>query len=70
MVTPGGPEDGGDFGSETTNTKNSGIQDALDCAKGNKKMSTSLAAESLKLSRTGWIIGRMKCCPLGIKTDG
>ena len=30
MVTTGGPEDSGDFGPETTNTKNSRIQESLD----------------------------------------
>ena len=33
MVTPGGPEDGGDFGPETTNAKNSRIQESFDCIK-------------------------------------
>ncbi len=37
LVTPNGPEDGGDFGPRTTGTRTSGIQEALDHAKGNRK---------------------------------
>lgn len=37
LVTPNGPEDGGDFGPKTTGTKTSGIQEALDFAKENQK---------------------------------
>jgi len=32
VVTPGGPEDGGDFGPKTPGTKTSGLQEALDRA--------------------------------------
>ncbi len=37
LVTPNGPEDGGDFGPKTTGTRTSGIQEALDYAKANRK---------------------------------
>lgn len=37
LVTPEGPEDGGNFGPETDGTKTSGTQEALDYAKANKK---------------------------------
>lgn len=37
LVTPNGPEDGGDFGPNTTGTRTSGIQEALDYAKANRK---------------------------------
>jgi len=37
LVTPSGPEDGGDFGPKTAGTKTSGIQEALDYAKANKR---------------------------------
>jgi len=33
VVSPGGPDDGGDFGPKTPGTKTSGIQEALDYAK-------------------------------------
>ena len=37
LVTPNGPGDGGDFGPKTTGTRTSGIQEALDYAKANRK---------------------------------
>lgn len=37
VVTPGGPEDGGDFGPGTPGTKTSGIQEAIDYAKAHYK---------------------------------
>ncbi len=37
LVTPGGPEDGGDFGPKTEGTKTGGIQEALDYAKANRR---------------------------------
>ncbi len=37
VVTPGGPQDGGDFGPGTPGTKTSGIQEAIDSAKAHYK---------------------------------
>ena len=37
VVSPEGPADGGDFGPHTANTKTSGIQEAFDAAKANRK---------------------------------
>lgn len=37
VVSPEGPDDGGDFGPHTPGTKTSGIQEAFDCAKANRK---------------------------------
>src|SRR4030067_2671112 len=37
VVTPDGPEDGGDFGPKTPGTKNAGIQEALHHAKVQRK---------------------------------
>jgi len=37
VVTPNGPDDGGDFGRHTTATKTSGLQEAVDFAKANRR---------------------------------
>lgn len=37
VVTPGGPEDGGDFGPKTPGTKTSGLQEAFNAAKAQRR---------------------------------
>jgi len=51
VVTPHGPEDGGDFGPKTPGTRTSGLQEAFDAAKARGK--------DLYISGGNWTLGRV-----------